>query len=196
MYHIIANKILNYVSVKKGISCGKSEIWKVAIEYILPLLINMLVASGIGHTLDMETPMIVFSFFYTILGVGTGRNYLKLDIKNTVAFWGLGVAFLFGTEQIMSGLYGKHALIGLLIASLLVVWLVPFKMKKLIWAEQIRKEINSSGKIIIVIECMFLLMNIYFWESRLIVAAVAGVFVQSLSLIMIPLRRNQVIELN
>ena len=195
MYYIIINKIFNHMLVKKGLGCEKSVIWKSAIEYMLPLLINILVASGIGHTLDMETKMIVFSIFYTILGVGTGKNYLKLDIKNTVAFWGLGTAFLFGSEQIMRGTYGKYVLACLLLVSFLIVWMLPLKMRKLIWTERIRKEINSSGKVIITIECIFLLIYIFLLESNLIVAAVIGVFIQSLSLIMIPLRHRQIIEL-
>lgn len=168
---------------------------QVIIEYILSVIANILIASGIGHTLDMEKQMIVFSIFYTILRSSSGGNYLKLNTKNTVSIWGFGAAAIFGIEYILEGDYGRIVLLVFLIVSLLTVMvLAPFRIHKINIPEDIIKDLTKRSSITICLECLCLAVGIWTFNSNIVAAAIVGVFIQSMSLILIPIRQKQIVD--
>lgn len=195
MYYIIANKILKYFIDKGYVDGNSMKNWQLIIEYTLSLLVNVLVASGIGHTLDMEREMIVFSIFYTVLRVSNGGNYLKVNVKNTVSLWGFGAAILFCTEYMISESYGSYVLLLFLAISLgLVISVIPLEMRRSNLPEEVKHNLSRRSIITISIECVCLLAGICVFHNTLIAAAVAGVFIQSVSLVMISPRSRQIID--
>lgn len=76
---------------------GRREISKavrIILEYVVTILINAVLAAGIGHTFQVEGRLIIFSIFYSVLRVSTGGAYLKLEIKNSIIRWVLAAIFL------------------------------------------------------------------------------------------------------
>lgn len=182
--------------LKKGyIKAKQTKAMHLFVEYVLSLVINILVASAVGYTLEMENKMIVFSVFYTILRNSNGGNYLKLNLKNTVTIWGLGVACLIGVENIISEPYSKMVLLCMLAISILIVFLmVPFKAQKIDIPSELMKGLSKRSIITISGECIILVIAILIFNSAIVAAAAIGVFVQSVSLLPMPNQKRQLIS--
>lgn len=194
MYYVIASKIVGYF-MKRG--CIKNEKrGQIIIEYTLSLLINILIASGIGHTLDMENQMVVFSIFYTLLRTSNGGNYLKLNTKSTVSLWAFAAAAILGMEYIVGNDFGNIMLMaGLALSFFVVIFFAPFKGKQFNVPEDVRKDLARRSKITICLECTCLAVGMWTLNSSLIAAAIVGVFIQSMSLLLMSGRQMQVVDL-
>lgn len=195
MYHILANKLMEYLVKEEYVKREKADSYQLFIEYFLSLVINILIASGLGHTLEMENEMIVYSIFYTFLRNSNGGTYMKVNAKQAVSFWVMGTVGILGMNYLYNESYGKVVMVAILLISfLLVVLLAPYRGRREVFPEQVRKVLRDRSLITASIECIFLFSTVFAWDSNLVAAAIAGVFMQSVSLLPTMNKERQIIN--
>lgn len=182
MYHIITIKFLERFFGKPDMR--NNRLWEKYVEYLLPLILNTMVASGIGHTFEIEIEMIMFSIFYTVLRTSNGGNYYKINVKNTLFFWSSAVVVLKTIPYIIAAEYGKILLLIFILGSLAIVFIfLPVSIRQREFPKNVRKTILKTSYAVILLESLPLLIGTFFCINRFIVAAVSGVLLQSISLI-------------
>ena len=195
MYHIMTIKFLEIFFGKSDIR--SNNLRNKCVEYLLPLIFNMVVSSGIGHTFEIESEMIIFSMFYTVLKTSNGGYYYKFNVKNTIFLWSSAVVILKSIPYILLLSYGKVLLFTFLIGSLIIVFcFLPIVIQQSESPKNMRKVILKTSYKIILLESIPLIYGIFFYQNKFIVAAIVGIMIQSISLILVQERDKQVISLH
>ena len=191
MYCIMANKI-RWVLSKKGYEKNIKQSW---IEYIAAIFLNFLLASGIGYTFGIDKQMIVFSVFYSVLRVSTGGGIVKLNVKNAITLWGTGIICIVGLQSIMYDRYFKILLLLLIAVSVCtVLFLLPSKIKKMKIKEDKAETIKKGSRWTVWIESCILIIGVLLFNQGVVVSAVVGMFVQSISILTIIEKNVEVVD--
>lgn len=170
MYCLVVNKLMDKLAESnRAIEAGKDK-YQMVLSYLLPILLNVLMASALGHTFKMETPMIVFSIFYTVLRVRCGGNLLKLDIKGALIRWVMGMILIKAVYMFEGSVESVWMLVSFLAISVLSVVIMT-------------KAEGKNGAGLVLIMGIGLLAAVLAVDSIIVTAAVVGVLMQSLSLL-------------
>ena len=169
MYCLVVNKLMEKLAKSSRVVEADKEKYQMVLSYLLPILINALMASALGHTFKMETPMIVFSIFYTVLRVRCGGNLLKLDIKGSLVRWVMGMILIKAVCMFEGSVESVWMLGSFLVISVLSVVIMTIAEGK-----------NGIGLVLIL--GSGLLVAVLAVDSIIVTAAVVGVLMQSLSL--------------
>lgn len=197
MYYLVINRLVGMLKNKGYIKDKYDKVVNVAAEYIVALVINIILASGIGHTFQIEKELIVFSIFYTILRVSTGGNYLKLDLKSSITRWILGVLLIRVAEIIEFEMSTKWIMVAFLVISFVaVLGLAPYRANRMNLLDQTKQTLRKRSVLTISLWSLVLLPAMLLFENIFIIAAVIGLFVQSLSLLSVSVESKHVVELN
>lgn len=181
MYYLIVNKLIGQMENGRCIAEKNKGKWQMVLNYLFPIFMNMVIASGIGHTFKMELPMIVFSIFYTVLRVGCDGNYLKLDVKGAAVRWATGIVLISAINMFEVKTEGRLLLLAFLAFSMLAVGTLAGKRRK-------------KSVILASFLCSSLIIPVLAIDSIWVTAAVVGVLVQSLSLLPTQAVREQLVE--
>lgn len=196
MYYLVADKLTDLLKKKEYIKEEQYKIMKVIIEYLVAIAINMVLAAGIGHTFQIESKLIVFSIFYSIVRVSTGGCYLKLDMKNSIMRWALAIVLIRVAEILAIDMAEKWIMVCFLVMSVVtVLTLAPGKLGKVEFSEEMIKSLRKRSILTITVIGVLLLVGVLFFDNAMITSGIVGVFVQSLSLLPTSMVNRQVVEL-
>ncbi len=196
MYYLIADRLVCLLKKRNIIKKENNKIMKTVIEYIVTMFINAILAAGIGHTFQIESKLIVFSIFYSILRVSAGGCYLKLDMKNSVMRWALAVVLIRVAEIVALDMAEKWIMVSfILMSAMTVLAFAPCKSGKTELPDVVKQSMRKRSIVTIAVLSALLLVGIVFFENNNVISAVVGVFVQSLSLLPTSMVGKQVVEL-
>lgn len=194
MYHVIVRKVYRILfsnsNIKNTHLCG------LCIEYLLPLVLNSIIASGIGYTFEVETEMVIFSVFYTILKTSNGGNYYKLNLKNAIFVWSSAVVAIKAIPYSLAFPYQKSILVIVLVSSLIITFaFFPILIQKMGFSKEMQKMFLHMSYTVITIECVPLIVGVALSSNQLITAAIVGVLLQNISLFWTQKKDQQLILL-
>ncbi len=194
MYYLIADKFVTMLKKKGYVREERSKFINTVMQYLCTLFINIILAAGIGHTFQIESQLIVFSIFYSVLQVSHGGIFLKLDIKNSVIRWILAVVLICVAKIMAFDMYTKWMMVSFLLISLVAsLVLVPYRTNSMSLPDEIRKSLQKRSIITISALCVLLVIGLLLFENEFMISAIIGVFVQCLSLLPTSVAHKQMV---
>lgn len=197
MYYLVVNRLVTMLREKVDINEKNMRLINIAAEYITTIVINLFLAAGIGHTFQIENQLILFSVFYSVLRVSNGGNYLKLNLKKSIARWGCAIVLIRVVEELGMNTEVKWMILFLLALSLIITFiLAPYGAESFNVAEDIKGLLQKRSTFTISAMFVIILAGCFIFSVGTVFSATMGVFLQSLTMLPAPAIKNQVVELN
>jgi hypothetical protein len=126
----------------------------------------------------------------------SGGSLLKLNVKNAVSRWIMGIALLVGINiTSLSNVYHNFLMFALSMLSILIVmFTIPVRNQKIRMPLEVRIILKKEIILSIVILCIGLATLLFMENSDMVTAAIVGIFIQSLSLLNFSVDKREIIN--
>lgn len=197
MYYIIVKQIMDYLIKNKKIKSENEKRVGILMEYAVSLAINLFIAIGVGYTLNMETGLIVFATFYTVLRTSVGGCFYKINVKNSIMTWIMGIVIIAAMNYLINEQMTTIISIMMLVFSIgMTMILTRLNMHELDVSVDVKNNIKFRSIVTIIVESFILAIAIAFSKNTIAIAGVVGVFSQSMMIMQWMSKEECLVEVN